>query len=141
MQIIHLKAAIQKQLSNIGKKNGSAPPMSESNSFRAAYELFVASELRSAANKRYDVAKVLATDVGIIDDEKLVEGSEIAVHSNEYFDVTMKQSASSTSIDKTKLKSVIMVEFNLDDKTAEAVIAKASKPRKGAVTIGFALKG
>jgi len=141
VKIIHLKAAIQKSLSNIGKRNGSAPPESTSNAFGAAYELFVASEIRSAANKRYDVAKQQATDVGVIDEEKLMEGAEIATHSNEYFDVTMKQSASSSSVDKTKLKSVLMVEFNLDDKTAQAVIDKASKPRKGAVTIGFALKG
>jgi len=141
MKIIHLKAAIQKQLSNIGKKNGSAPPDSTSNAFGAAYELFVASEIRSAANKRYDVAKVLATDVGVLDDSKVMEGAEIAVHSNEYFDVTMKQASASSTIDKTKLKSTLMVELNLDDKKAEAIIAKASKPRKGAVTIGFALKG
>jgi len=141
MKIIHLKAAIQKQLSNIGKKNGSAPPESTSNAFGAAYELFVASELRSAANKRYDVAKEQATDVGIIDEEKLVEGSEIAVHSNEYFDVTMKQASSSSTVDKTKLKSTLMVECNLDEKSAQKIIDKASKPRKGAVTIGFALKG
>ena len=36
MKIIHLKAAIQKQLSNIGKRNGSAPPESKINTFGAA---------------------------------------------------------------------------------------------------------
>jgi len=141
MEIIHLKAAIQKALSNIGKKNGSAPPQSESNSFGVAYELFVSSELRSAANKRYDVAKALAAEAGIIDEEKLIEGAEIATHCNEYFDVTMKQAAASSSVDKTKLKSQLMLQFNLDEKSAQLVIDKASKPRKGAVTIGFTLKG
>ena len=34
-----------------------------------------------------------------------------------------------------------MVECNLDEKKAESIIAKASKPRKGAVTIGFPLRG
>ena len=141
MQIIHLKAAIQKQLSNIGKKNGSAPPESSSNTFRTAYELFVANELRSAATKRYDAAKAAAFEAGVIDEDKLIEGSEVATHCNEFFDVTMKQAASSSSVDKVKLKSQLMLQFNLDEKKAADVIAKASKPRKGAVTIGFTLKG
>jgi len=141
MEIIHLKAAIQKALSNIGKKNGSAPPQSTSNAFGVAYELFVSNELRSAANKRYDVAKELAKEAGVIDEEKLIEGAEIATHSNEFFDVTMKQASSSNTVDKTKLKSQLMLQFNLDEKSAQAVIDKASKPRKGAVTIGFTLKG
>jgi len=141
MQIIHLKAAIQKALSNIGKKNGSAPPESTNNAFGVAYELFVASELRSAANKRYDVAKEMAKEAGVINEEYLIEGAEIATHQNEYFDVTMKQASSSSTVDKTKLKSQLMLQFNLDEKSAQAVIDKASKPRKGAVTIGFTLKG
>jgi hypothetical protein len=141
VKIIHLKAAIQKSLSNIGKRNGSAPPESTSNTFGAAYELFVASELRSAANKRYDVAKEAAKDAGVIDEAKAVEGAEIATNSNEYFDGTMKQASASSTIDKTKLKSTLMVACNLNEKQADDIIAAASKPRKGAVTIGFSLKG
>ena len=140
MKIIHLKAAIQKSLSNIGKKNGSAPPESSSNSFGVAYELFVSNELRSAANKRYDVAKEAAKDAGIIDEERLIEGSEVSTHSNEYFDVTMKQSAASSTLDKTKLQSELM-KFGLLEAEVLRIFAAASKPRKGAVTIGFALKG
>jgi len=140
VKIIHLKAAIQKSLSNIGKRNGSAPPESTSNAFGAAYELFVASELRSAANKRYDVAKQQATDVGVIDEEKLMEGAEIATHQNEYFDVTMKQASSSQTLDRTKL-SVTLAKRGWKEHEIVELINEASKPRKGAVTIGFALKG
>lgn len=141
MEIIHLKAAIQKAFSAIGKKNGSAPPESKSNSFGVAYELFVASEIRSAANKRYDAAKEAAAIAGIIDDEKAIEGSEVATYNTEYFDVTMKKAAGSLSIDKTQLKNNLMREFNLDEVTVNKLLVKSSKPRKGAVTIGFSLKG
>lgn len=138
---IELKAAIQKSLSRIGKSNGSAPPESSSNTFGPAYELFVASEIRSAANKRYEKAKEAAFAAGVIDEEACVEGAEIATHNNEYFDVTMKKASASSTLDKTMLRNHLMKEFNLDDKTADQVIAKSSKPKKGAVTIGFTLKG
>ena len=141
MQIILLKAAVQKALSNIGKKNGSAPPKSESNSFGVAYELFVASEIRSAANKRYDAAKDAATIAGVIDEEKTVEGSEIATSSNEFFDVTMKRAASSLTLDKTLLKNYLMTKAGMSEKDATKALVLSSKPRKGAVTIGFTLKG
>jgi hypothetical protein len=140
MEIITRKAAIQKSLSAIGKKNGSAPPESSSNTFGAAYELFVASELRSAANKRYDAAKAEAAKVGVIDEDKTIEGSEIATHVNKYFDVTMKKAASSLSLDKTLLRSALMKQGWTEAKV-DALIERSSKPRKGAVTIGFTLKG
>jgi hypothetical protein len=141
MEIILRKAAIQKSFSNIGKKNGSAPLEHTDNRFGIAYELFCASELRSAANKRYDMAKAVAKDAGIVDEEKCVEGSEITTYNNKYFDVTMKQASASTTLDKTMMKNVLMREFNLDEGMAQGLIDRASKPRKGAVTIGFALKG
>ncbi len=140
MEIITRKAAIQKSLSAIGKKNGSAPPESKSNTFGLAYELFVASEIRSAANKRYDQAKAAAADAGILDESKCVEGSEISTHVNEYFDVTMKKAASSTTLDKAQLKNELSKAGMKADVIAK-VISAASKPRKGAVTVGFALKG
>jgi hypothetical protein len=141
MEIIHLKAAMQKAFSAIGKKNGSAPPSHTDNRFATAYELFTASELRSAANKRYDAAKAAAADQGVIDEEKTIEGAEVTTYNNKYFDVTMKKASSSSTIDRTMLKNTLMRELNLNEQKAQAVIDKASKPRKGAVTIGFALKG
>jgi hypothetical protein len=140
MEIIHRKAAIQKSFSNIGKKNGSAPLEHTDNRFGIAYELFCASELRSAANKRYDMAKAVAKDAGIVDEEKCVEGSEITTYNNKYFDVTMKQASASTTLDKTMMKNVLQRE-GYSEQDAQALIDNASKPRKGAVTIGFALKG
>lgn len=140
MEIITKKAAIQKALSAIGVKNGSAPPESSSNTFGAAYELFVASELRSAANKRYDAAKAAANEAGVIDEDKTIEGSEVATHVNKYFDVTMKRAASSTTLDKTMLKNEL-AKAGVKASVIEEVIKRSSKPRKGAVTIGFTLKG
>jgi hypothetical protein len=140
MEIILRKAAIQKSFSNIGKKNGSAPLEHTDNRFGIAYELFCASELRSAANKRYDMAKAVAKDAGIVDEEKCVEGSEITTYNNKYFDVTMKQASASTTLDKTMMKNVLQRE-GYSEQDAQALIDNASKPRKGAVTIGFALKG
>jgi hypothetical protein len=139
METIHRKAAIQKAFSNIGKSNGSKPLEHSDNRFQTAYELFCASELRSAANKRYDAAKAKAFEEGIIDEEKCQEGAEIATYKSKYFDVTMKQSAASTTLDKTMLRNnlsrVGMSETDIDN-----LIKTSSKPRKGAVTIGFSLK-
>lgn len=140
MEIIHKKAAIQKALSAIGVKNGSSPPEHNDNRFRDAYELFVASELRSAANKRYEAAKARAADTGVIDEEKTVEGSEISTYVSKYFDVTMKKASSSTTLDKTMLANE-MAKRGMKDEDVKSIIAAASKPRKGAVTIGFTLKG
>lgn len=141
MEILHNKAAIQKQFSTIGKKNGSAPPDSGINTFPVAYELFVASELRSAANKRYDMAKKQAEEAGVIDESETIEGAEIATWKSKYFDVTMKKSAASSTLDKTMLKNVLMRELKCNEDKAQHIIDSASKPRKGAVTIGFTLKG
>jgi hypothetical protein len=140
MEIIHKKAAIQKALSAIGVKNGSSPPEHSDNRFGLAYELFVASELRSAANKRYDAAKAKAADAGVIDEEKTVEGNEVSTYVSKYFDVTMKKAASSLTLDKTMLKNELS-KNGLSEPQIVTIISRASKPRKGAVTIGFTLKG
>jgi hypothetical protein len=139
MEIIHRKAAIQKSFNNIGHKNGSSPLEHTDNRFQLAYELFCASELRSAANKRYDRAKEAAKEAGVIDEGKCVEGSEITTYNNKYFDVTLKQAAASTTLDKTMLKNALM-KSGMSEPEAIGIICQASKPRKGAVTIGFSLK-
>lgn len=141
MDSINLKAAIQKALSAIGNKGPTAPNGDQSNTYPIAHELFVASELRSAVNKRYDVAKARAAEAGVIDEDKTVEGAEIVAASYELFDVTMKRNAASTTLDRTQLKNVLMKRMNCTEALAQAIIDEASKPRKGAVTIGFTLKG
>lgn len=141
MEIIHRKAAIQKTFNNIGKTNGSKPLEHSDNRFGIAYELFVASELRSAANKRYDKAKEAADNAGVIDETKTVEGNEVSTYVSKFFDVTMKRSASSLTIDKTQLKNFLMKHHNMTEDEANKVLVGGSKPRKGAVTIGFTLKG
>lgn len=140
MEMIDKKVAIQKQLSKIGKANGSAPPESNLNNFGVAYELFVSNELRSAAAKRYDAAKAAAFDAGIVDESEIVEGAEIATWKSKYFDVTMKQAAGSSTLDRTLLWNNLM-KLGFDEKNAQDLIARSSKPRKGAVTIGYTLKG
>ena len=141
MKSIELKVAIQKALSNIGKKNGTAPLPSSSNSYATAHELFVASELRSAANKRYEKAKEAAASSGVIDETECVSGATITTHTNDYFDVQMKKASDSTTLDKTQLSNNLKKMHNLTDTQVEKLIAASSKPRKGAVTIEFALKG
>lgn len=140
MEIIDKKVAIQKSLAAIGHTNGSAAPEGSSNTLPIAYELFVASELRGAANKRYEIAKQKAAEAGIIDEEKTVEGAEIATWKSKLFDVTMKRSASSQSLDKTMLRNNLL-KSGISESKVDQLIAASSKPRKGAVTIGFTLKG
>lgn len=141
MEIIDKKVALQKAFSAIGKKNGSSPPEHSDNRFGVAYELFVASDLRSQANKRYEVAKKQAEEAGVIDERETIEGGEVSTYKTKFFDVTMKRAAASSTLDKTALKNVLMRKFKCDENAAQAIIKEASKPRKGAVTIGFTLKG
>jgi hypothetical protein len=140
MEILHKKAAIQKAFSKIGKSNGSAPPEAGSNTFSAAYELFVAKDLKSQAEKRYEAAKEAAIEQGVLDMDKAVEGTEVNTYSSEYFDIALKTSASSTTLDKTKLQSE-MAKAGIPDAKVKAIIAAASKPRKGAVNINISMKG
>lgn len=140
LDMLQRKAAVQKAFTNIGKKNGSAPPESESNTFSAAYELFVSKELKSAAEKRYDMAKKVAQEQGIIDESKCVEGAEITTYQSEHFDVSLKQSMSSTTLDKTMLSNNL-ARMGWTSMNIEMLIDNSSKPRKGAVNINISLKG
>jgi hypothetical protein len=141
LQMLQIKAAIQKSFQNIGKKNGSAPPESDKNTFSQAFELFVSKELKSMAEKRYDAAKKAAVEAGIIDESKCVEGMEINTWQSEHFDVALKQSSSSQTLDKTMLKNNLMRELNMNETQVNDLIERSSKPRKGAVNINISLKG
>ncbi len=140
MEMIHKKAAIQKAFSKIGKSNGSSPPEDASNTFGAAYELFVSKDLKSQAEKRYEMAKKNAVDQGIIDEEKCVEGAEVTSWSSDFFDINLKQSAGSMTLDKTMLSNTLQKQ-GMTATDVEKIIAASSKPRKGAVNINISLKG
>jgi hypothetical protein len=141
MDILLKKAAVQKAFSSIGKKNGSSAPESSSNTFSAAWELFVSKELKSAAEKRYDEAKKTAQEQGVLDMEKAVEGAEVNTYSSEHMDIALKTSASSSTLDKTALKNKLQTVAGMSAAEADKIIAAASKPRKGAVNINISLKG
>lgn len=141
MEMLHKKAAIQKAFSKIGKSNGSAPPESDKNTFGVAYELFVSKDLKSQAEKRYEAAKQAAIDAGVIDMEKTVEGAEVITFDSDMFDVSLKQSAGSMSLDKTMLGNVLKRQCNLNEAQVKSIIEASSKPRKGAVNINISLKG
>jgi hypothetical protein len=146
--ILHIKAAIQKTFSNIGKTNGSKPPESTSNTFGIAYELFVADALRSAANKRYEEAKIEAAKAGVLGDKvevvkkevkfTLPEGSNLTLYSSEHFDITAKVANGSTMLDATALGNELVKK--LGPVEALKIIEAASKPRKGATTVSTSMK-
>jgi hypothetical protein len=142
MEMILKKGAVQKAFSNIGKTNGSKPPEGDpNNSFSVAYELFVSKELKSAAEKRYEMAKSAAKLQGVIDEDKISEGCEVTTFISSFFDVSLKQNAGSRTLDKTMLKNNLMKNLNMSEGVAEAFIDAASKPKKGAVNINISLKG
>ena len=136
-----LKGAIQKALSNIGKRNGTAPPESKRNSFAQAWEFFVARELKGAVEKRYKAAEAVARDAGVLgEEEDYVEGGVVITHSNEYFEIAMKKAQGGTTLDKTMLmNNLARMGWKAD--RIEELISKSSKPRKGAVTPEIVLKG
>lgn len=140
MEMLHKKAAIQKSFSKIGKSNGSSAPESTDNRFSAAYELFVSKELKSAAEKRYEIAKQAAKDQGIIDEEQAVEGAEVNTYSSEFFDVGLKKSAGSWTLDKTKLSNNLQTKFNMKKEDVDKLLVSSSNPRKGAVNINISFK-
>lgn len=140
MEMLHKKASIQKSFSDIGKKNSSSPPESTDNRFGLAYELFVSKELKSAAEKRYEAAKQAATDAGIIDEEQAVEGAEVNMYSSEHFDIALKKSASSWTLDKTKLSNKLQTNHGWAKTDVDKLLLSASNPRKGAVNINISFK-
>lgn len=141
MEMIHKKAAIQKSFSAIGVKNGSSPPQSTDNRFGVAYELFVAKELKSAAEKRYEAAKAAAEEQGVIDKEAAVEGVEVNTYQSELFDIGLKKSAGSLSLDKTMLGNYLKRHHNFSEHDVNKALVNGSKPRAGAVNINISLKG
>lgn len=140
LEMLQKKAAVQKSFSNIGKTNGSKAPEDSSNTFSAAFELFVSKELKSMAEKRYDMAKKAAFEQGILDESKVIEGAEVNTYQSEFFDIGMKQSASSATLDKTLLSNNLQ-KAGMSEHDVNKLFVNSSKPRKGAVNINISLKG
>lgn len=141
MKILEIKASIVKTFNNIGKKNGSAPPESGSNTFPVAFEFFVADNLRSIANKRYDVAKAAALAVGVLGDpETYVEGTITNIYEADLFDIAAKKASGTTMLDKTQLANNLAKKGWKADEIQE-LVDDSSKPRKGATTYEMILKG
>lgn len=143
MKMIDIKVAIQKAFQKIGKSNGHAPPdpPPASNTFPIAYEFFVADNLRSLANKRYEAAKTAARSAGVLgEEEAYVEGSTVTTFESELFDVAAKKASSTTMLDKTVMSNQL-ARKGWTPADIEKFIAESSKPRKGAVTFEVVLKG
>lgn len=140
MEMLLKKAAIQKAFSKIGKSNGSSAPESDKNTFGVAYELFVSKDLKSQAEKRYDAAKKAAFDAGVIDESKVSEGSEVTTFISDMFDVSLKQSNGSFTLDKTMLSNNLQ-KMGWSEADVNKLLANSSKPKKGAVNINISLKG
>jgi hypothetical protein len=136
--VLKLKAAIQKALSNIGKTNGTSPLPSRRNISPAMHEFFVADTLRSAISKRYDEAKEAIIEQTGLDVANFPESSQAIQASTEHFDLLVKKNASSTTIDKTMLKNALTKRYGAD--TALLIMEEASKPRAGATTISAIIK-
>lgn len=137
--MLHRKAAIQKSFSKIGKSNGSAAPDSTDNRASIAWELFVSKELAGMAAKRYDAAKEAAKEAGIIDEEKVQEGTEVNVYDNEHFNISLKKSASSLLLDKTMLSNNLQ-KGGMSKADVDKLLVSSSKQRKGATNINISFK-
>lgn len=138
--MLHRKAAVQKSFSKIGKTNGSAAPDSTDNRASVAWELFVSKELKSAAEKRYDVAKEAAKIAGVLDEEKVREGTEVTTYENEHLNISLKQSNSSLTLDKTMLSNKLQTVHGWKKEEVDKLLVLSSKPRKGAVNINVSFK-
>lgn len=135
---LKLKAAVQKSLSNIGKTNGTSPLPSRRNIAPDLHEFFVADTLRSAIKKRYEAAKERIIEVAGIELENFPESTQSIEASDEHFDLLVKKNASSTQINKTKLKNELTRRYG--EKVAAEIIKAASDPRAGATTISAIIK-
>jgi hypothetical protein len=125
------KSAALKAFTAIGKKNGSAPPDSQSNTFATAYEFYIAEALRSVANARYDDAKARAIAEGVFASE-YEPGTHIAYNADG-LGIVAKRNNDSTTVDTTKLR-VELLKLMTTDKV-DALFAAATKPRKGNLVI------
>lgn len=137
-EIIKVKAAIQKALSKIGSSNGTAPPPSRRNIFPTLYEFFVADTMRSAVNKRYDMAKAAIIEVADLKLDTFPESHQAIEASTEHLDLLVKKASGALTIDKTALRNELSKRYGAD--TAEEIIQLSSKERKGAVTLSAVMK-
>jgi hypothetical protein len=94
--------------------------------------------MRSAINKRYDVAKATLVEQQQLDLENYPESNQSIEASTEYLDLLVKKAAGSSTIDKTALKNELTKRYGAN--TAEEIITASSKPRKGAVTLSAVMK-
>jgi hypothetical protein len=138
-EALKAKLAIHEAFSDIGKSSTTKMPDNNKNTYPIAAEFAIAKQLRSMAEKRWDVAKKAAANAGILgDDDDYIVGDTVVVFNCQHFDVTAKKANPSRGLDKAQL----MVEMlkHLPEKKVAAIMKAAEKENKGAVTFDIAYK-
>ena len=134
MALIDLKLKAAAAFYNIGKKNGTAPPHSNSNLFSIAYEYFIADSLASIAAKRKDQAKKAALEAGLLEG-KFIPGTDERVFTCAELDIIAKISNPATRIDAATLRGKLIREVG--DKKAEEIIKFATRENKPVTCFTF----
>lgn len=140
--ILNEKAKLQNLLTKLAKNDAqptesvTLPAINAGNKNTApiAAKFLIAEQMRSFANKNYDVVKAEAKEAGILGtDEDYIEGELRTVSSFAGFDITAKKAAATQMPDSAAVRNVISkyVPANKRDQALQ----EAFKERKGTVTI------
>lgn len=117
------KAKLTDAFSKLGRKGVTAPPESTDNRHTEAYEFAIASALRSAANSRYEAAKKVAEQVGLL--SKPEPGSEDICYQNEHILIVAKTNNPARRLDETLLFNSLAKKLGSDE--ARKLINAAKK--------------
>lgn len=146
--VLHRKAELQNTLMhlatnksiNVTVNDGTAHiDAGQKNTADIAARFLIAEQMRSFANKNYDVVKKEAKDAGLFGDEAdYVTGETVVLSSFSGFDITAKKASESEYADTTATKNVI--SKYVPSGKREQALSECIKERKGAVTISVVVK-
>lgn len=102
---------VRKSFRDIGHKNGTATPPTQSNLDPVAWEVYLSTELERQAKIRRDNAIKHAIETGVMFDHKekpLPPGTEQTIYNGEIVQVSVRVNNASNRFDHGKLKGVLL---------------------------------
>lgn len=101
-----LTDAVNTCFHNIGKKNGTAMPSSERNEEPIAYELWLASQLSTLADKRKALAQTVAAREGVINDKEKdpkPPGTREVIYNGDVVSIALEVRQPATRVDADRM--------------------------------------
>lgn len=114
--------------SNIGKKNGTMMPPSDSNLDSYAFDYWIAQQLVALAGKRKEQAEKAAVRAGVLLDKEKdpqPEGSKLVVYNGDHVAISLSVSNSAARVNTDRLVAYL-AEHGVDDALLEKAVEHAT---------------